>query len=324
MSTPKRRHARPRGAAALRWALALALGASAGACKRDLRDANEQALLWPEGAPGARGNLEHDRPRLYYFLPPREKANGTAVIVASGGSYGHHGGIPVEGIGTAKWLAEQGITAILLRYRVHGPRRYGGMDFLADGKRAVRTVRSRADELGIDPERIGIMGFSAGGHLASHVSIRCAHDEGQPDAVDPVERESCRIGFAVMIYPVITLSEPYAHARSRRNMLGGTLPVTEELRRQLSTETQVTEDTAPGFLVHSTLDRKVPYQNSVMYHEALKAHGVPTELMVVTDGGHGVGLARDPERMPQMSQWPTRALAWMRGLGMLPPASERP
>jgi len=99
---------------------------------------------------------------------------------------------------------------------------------------------------------------------------------------------------------------------------GGTLPVTDELRRALSTETQVTEDTAPGFLVHSTLDRKVPYQNSVMYHEALKAHGVPTELMVVTDGGHGVGLARDAEAMPQMSQWPARSLEWMRGLGMLP------
>lgn len=301
--------------------LALGLLVGASACQAGLREADEHALLWPDGAPGALGNLHHDRPELHYFFPPKGKANGTAIVVASGGSYGHHGGIPVEGIGTAKWLVEQGITAIVLRYRVHGPRRYGGLDFQADGERAIRTVRSRAAELGLDPERIGMMGFSAGGHMASNVAITCAEDEGRADASDPVERASCRIGFAVMVYPVITLEEPYVHKRSRRNMLGGKVPKTDALRQQLSTHTQVTAKTSPGFLVHSKRDTKVPYQNSELYYDALVAKGVPAELMLFEDGRHGVGIADDPERMPSMSTWPGVCLEWLRGLGMLP-ASE--
>lgn len=287
------------------------------ACHPGLRDADQQALLWPDGAPGARGNLGQDRPRLYYFLPPAAERNGTAVVVASGGSYGHHGGLTPEGVRSARWLVSQGITAVVLRYRVHGPRRYGGMDFLADGMRAIRTVRAQADELGIDPERIGMMGFSAGGHLASNVAIHCAEDEGRADAEDPIERSSCRLAFSVMVYPVITLDDRYAHRRSRRNMLGGTIPVTPELERQLSTELQVTPKTAPGFLVHSTHDTNVRFENSVLYHDALVRNGVPTELWVFEDGGHGVGIADDPERMPQMSTWPQRCLDWMRRLGVL-------
>jgi acetyl esterase/lipase len=288
-----------------------------GACHRGLGDADQDTLLWPDGAPAALGNLGYDHPRLYYFTPPRAKQNGTAIIVASGGSYAHHGGLTTEGVEVSKWLVAQGITAVVLRYRVNGPRRYGGLDFLADGQRAVRTVRAHADELGIDPERIGMMGFSAGGHLASNVAINCAEDDGQPDASDPIERESCRLAFCVLVYPVITFDDRYAHQRSVRSMLGGTVPVTPALERQLSTELQVTPSTAPAFLVHSHLDHKVVFDNSVLYYEALVRNGVPAELWLFDDGGHGVGLADDPEHMPQMSTWPERCLAWLHGLGVL-------
>ncbi|MCA9709375.1 MAG: alpha/beta hydrolase [Myxococcales bacterium] len=316
MSSTRRAGALRRG----RWGIgSVVIGLLLGACHPALGDADQTALLWPDGAPGARGNLEADRPRLYYFLPPPELRNGTAVVVASGGSYGHHGGLSSEGVRTAKWLVSQGITAVVVRYRVHGPRRYGGLDFLADGKRAVRTVRARAEELGIDPERIGMMGFSAGGHLASNVGIRCAEDQGRADAADPIERQSCRIAFSVLIYPVITLDDRYAHRRSRRNMLGGTVPRTDALRRELSTELQVTPTTAPSFLVHSHRDHKVPDHNSVLYHEALVRNGVPSELWLFEDGGHGVGVADDPERMPQMSTWPQRCLDWMQRIGVLEP-----
>lgn len=274
-------------------------------------------LLWPEGAPAARGNLPHDRPRLYYFTPPKAEQNGVAVVVAPGGSYAHHGGLSREGVEVSKWLVSHGITAIILRYRVHGPRQYGGLDFLADGQRAVRTVRAHADELGIDPERIGMMGFSAGGHLASNVAINCADDRGQPGASDPVERESCQLAFSALVYSVITLDERYAHRRSVRNMLGGAVPASPQLERQLSTELQVTPSTAPAFLVHSDHDRKVAVDNSTLYHQALVHNGVPAELWIFEDGGHGVGLADDPRRMPQMSTWPRRFLDWLRGLGVL-------
>lgn len=291
-----------------------------GACHPALLEASRTELLWPEGAPGARGDFEHDRPKLYWFLPPEGERNGTAAVVASGGSYGHHGGLTMEGVETARWLVSQGIVAVIVRYRVHGPRDYDHADFLADGKRAVRTLRARADALNIDRDKIGMFGFSAGGHLASSLAIHCAEDEGQPDATDVIERASCRLAYAVMVYPVITLDDAWAHRRSRRNMLGGIGRSSPELRRELSTETQVTPTTAPGFLVHSTLDHKVPYQNSVLYHEALVRSGVPSELWVFEDGGHGTGPAtRHPERMPQMATWPERCLAWMRGLGVLSP-----
>lgn len=290
--------------------LGLVLGLAA--CQQGLRDANQTELLWPDGAPRARGKLGADRPMLYWFLPPPEKRTGLAAVVAAGGSYGHQLGLGTEGVDTARWLASQGITAVIVRYRVHNLRDYDHADFLADGKRAVRTLRARADALGVDPERIGMFGFSAGGHLASSVAIHCAQDEGRADTTDEIERASCRIAFAVMVYPVITLDDRWAHRRSRRNLLGGIGHTSPALRRSLSTDTQVTPTTAPGFLVHSTRDHKVPFQNSVLYHDALVRNGVPSELWVFDDGGHGVGLARDESgRMPMMSTWPQRCLKWL-------------
>lgn len=306
-----------------RWrhAYALGLAATLGACHPGLNRADRETLLWPAGAPGARGKGMLDKPRLYYFYP-RTTPTGTAAIVASGGSYGHHGGLSKEGVGVAEWLASHGVVAVVLRYRLGENGGYNHVDFLADGDRAVRTVRAQADELGIDPERIGMFGFSAGGHLASSVATRCVHDRGQPGAADPIERESCKLAYSVLVYPVITLDDLYAHQRSKRNLLGDAQP-TPELLQSLSTETLVTPDTPPAFLVHSMADSKVDPGNSVLFHDALVEHGVPTVLNLYPDGRHGVGLAQS-KRMPKMATWPELCLAWLRHLKLLEPTQTDP
>lgn len=278
-------------------------------CHPGLSRADRVDLLWPDGTPNARGNRSLDKPRLYYFLP-KGQPTGAAAVIASGGSYGHHGGLSGEGVQTAEWLASQGVLAVIVRYRVG---EYGGYNheaFIADGKRAVRTVRAQASELGIDPERIGMFGYSAGGHLASSLATGCANDSGQVGAEDPIARVSCRIAYAVLVYPVITLDDTYAHQRSKRNLLRNVEP-TPELLQTLSTETQVTPTTSPVFLVHSTKDRKVDAGNSVVFYDALVEHGVPAKLLLVDDGGHGVGLAQNPKKMPKMSKWPQQCIEWL-------------
>lgn len=279
-------------------------------------DADSSALLWPDGAPRAQGKRLGDEPRLYDYLPDPKRRTGTAVVVAGGGSYGHHAGIGHEAEDTAKWLTERGITAVVVRYRVGRAGFYNHQDFAADGKRAVRTVRSRAGDLGIDPEKIGMIGYSAGGHLAAMVSNQCSDDEGDREASDPVERASCRLAFAVLVYPVITMDDRWAHRRSRENLLNGIDAPSPDLLEGLSMETQVTAATPPTVLVHSRRDVRVDWNNSRLYHEALVRHGVPAELWVFEDGRHGVGIADDPRRMPQMSTWPDRFVAWLKRLGL--------
>ncbi len=296
-------------------ALVLGLVTSLSGCHPSLRRADREALLWPGGAPAARGQRAHDKPKLYYFYPTGQSTQ-TAAIVASGGSYGHHGGLTREGVEVAEWLASHGILAVVLRYRVGEVGGYNYEAFLADGERAVRTVRAQAPELGIDPERIGMIGFSAGGHLASSVATGCVHDQGRAEAEDPVERQSCKLAYSVLVYPVITLDDRYAHPRSKRNLLGDADP-TPELIRALSVERQVTVDTPPAFLVHSEGDRKVDPKNSQLFYDALVEHGVPAELQLYPDGGHGVGLARSRSAMPEMSTWPERCLAWLRSQQLL-------
>lgn len=268
--------------------------------------------LWPEGAPGARGEKVGDRPELFYYLPAKERANGAAAIVAPGGSYAHTGGLRVEAFPTARWLAEQGFVAVVLRYRVSGDG-YAHRDFLADGKRAVQRVRAQAGELGVDPAKIGMIGFSAGGHLAGFVGNECPKD-GDTQAADPVARVSCRPDFVVMVYPVVTLDDRWAHQRSKRSMLGGEA-ASPELVNKLSLEKRASPDSPPAFLVHSRRDAKVVFHNSELYYEALKPHGVPAELRLYDDGRHGVGLAQRTG-MPQMAKWPQEMLAWLKGLGV--------
>jgi len=286
-------------------------------------DAARRAPLWPGGAPAAKGDSKGDRPELFFYLPPPEKATGVAVIVAPGGSYAHTGGLAVEAFPTARWLVKQGITAIVLRYRVSNDD-YHHRDFLADGKQAVRIVRAQAGKLGVDPGKIGFIGFSAGGHLAAFVGTACPPLHGPPglDAVDPDDpdplmRVSCRPDFIVMVYPVVTLDDRWAHQRSKRSMLGPEDPPPLGLLEKLSLEKQVTATTPPAFLVHSRRDAKVDFHNSELFHEAMLAGGRPSELHVYDDGKHGVGLAQKPG-MPRMREWPRQMLQWMRGLGMLP------
>ena len=174
------------------------------------RDFARRELLWPDGAPGARGDALGDRPELFYYLPAPGTATGAAAIVAPGGSYAHTGGLRPEAFPTARWLAEQGIVAVVLRYRVSGDG-YAHRDFLKDGSQAVQRVRAQADALGVDANKIGFIGFSAGGHLAGFVATACPKD-GAP--------VSCRPDFIVMVYPVVTLDDRWAHQRSKRSMLG--------------------------------------------------------------------------------------------------------
>lgn len=272
--------------------------------------ATRRAPLWPDGAPGAQGEDYGDRPELFYFLPPPDLQVGTAIIVAAGGSYGHQLALHSEGFKTARWLQGQGITAVVVRYRV-GQSGYNHQHFIADGRRAVRTVRAQSGELGIQPTRIGMMGFSAGGHLAASVAVQCADDRGRPGASDPIERESCALWFATPVYPVVTMGDQYAHRRSRNNLLRGIDQPSEKLIEKLSVETQVTSDTPPMFIVTTRRDRKVPWQNSMLLYDALLARGVRAKLLLFEDGAHGVGIADARRKMPRMSTWPTQFLRWI-------------
>jgi acetyl esterase/lipase len=267
-------------------------------------------LLWPSGAPGAKGESDNDKPTLTISPPPADKANGAAVVVCPGGGYGGLA-ISYEGHDVAAWLSKNGIAGFVLKYRVSPYRHPAPLD---DAQRAIRTVRSRAKELGIDPAKIGILGFSAGGHLASTAATH--FDDGRPDATDPVERHGSRPDFAVLAYPVISLVDPPAHSGSRRNLLGD--PPDPALVELLSNERQVTARTSPTFLFHTADDTVVPVANSLLFFEALQRASVPSELHVFPHGTHGVGLAADD---PVLSAWPRLCAAWMGGLGMLKPKS---
>ena len=267
----------------------------------------EYHLLWPEGAPGALGTEPADRPKITLYLAPPEKATGAAVVVCPGGGYGvvaaDH-----EGKQVAEWLNSLGVSAFVLQYRLGS--RYHHPAPLQDAHRALRMVRSGAKAWGVDPARIGILGFSAGGHLASSAATH--FDDGDPGAEDPVERVSSRPDFAVLCYPVISLTTVAAHTGSRRNLLGENPD--PALVWKMSSELQVTPLTPPTFLFHTDDDPGVPVENSLLFFQAMKRAGVPGELHVFAHGRHGVGLA--PED-PVLAQWPKLCALWMEGLGLL-------
>ena len=264
-------------------------------------------LLWPKGAPEALGDEAKDKPTLIIYLP--EKPTGAAVVICPGGGYG---GLAMdhEGHQIGRWLNENGIAGFICDYR-HRGKGYGHPAPLQDAQRAIRTVRSRAREFGVEPSKIGILGFSAGGHLAS--SAVTHFDAGKPDAEDPVERASCRPDFGVLCYPVIAFNQPFTHRGSQRNLLGA--DASPELVASLSSEKQVTDQTPPCFLWHTTEDKGVPPENSVVFYSALIAHKVPAELHIFEKGRHGVGLAKD---IPGTDAWPAACLGWLRGRGVLP------
>lgn len=262
----------------------------------------ERVPLWPNGAPGALGNTEADQPSLtIYPIGGPQKVN-TAVVVFPGGGYVNLA-LDHEGTQIAAWLNSYGITAFVLRYRL-GPRYHHPVE-LGDAQRAIRWVRGHSADYGYDPHRIGIWGFSAGGHLASTASTH--FDSGNPSSSDTVEQQSSRPDFSILAYPVITMQEPYVHAGSRRALLGENPG--PELEKLLSNELQVTKNTPPTFLFHTSDDNVVPVQNSILYYLALRAAGVPAEMHIYQSGHHGVGLARD---IPELSSWPDLLAAWLK------------
>ena len=264
-------------------------------------------LLWPHGAPGAQGTQPEDIPTLTIYLPDPGKAVGTGVVVCPGGGYVHLA-MEKEGSDIAEWLNSIGIAAFVLKYRL-GPRYHHPIE-MWDGQRALRYVRYHAKEYGINSNRIGIWGFSAGGHLASTVGTH--FDNGKPQAPDPIDRVSCRPDFMVLAYPVVTMLPPYVHKGSRRALLGD--HPDPKLVRYLSNELQVTSETPPTFLFSTDADTTVPCENSIQFFLALRQNHVPAEMHIFEPGPHGVGLA--PTRAA-LSIWPTLLANWFRTRGLL-------
>jgi len=294
------------------WGVLAALGA---ACP-DVAAAAEPKvqLLWPQGAPGAKGDRPADKPTLTIYLPEAAKANGAAVVICPGGGYGFVA-MDHEGHQIARWLGGLGVAGFIVDYR-HRTKGYGHPAPLQDAQRAIRTVRSGSAEWKVDPAKIGILGFSAGGHLASTAATH--FDAGDPAAADPIQRAGCRPDFAVLCYAVIAFDEPYTHRGSQQNLLGK--DADPALVRSLSNEKQVTAQTPPTFLFHTDEDKGVPPENSVEFYLALRRAGVPGELHVFQKGQHGIGLGLS---VPGTSAWSKLCEAWMRNRGLLPATAEK-
>lgn len=269
--------------------------------------AAEVITLWPDGTPGAKGTEDVDKPTLTVYRPAEGKNSGASVVVCPGGGYG--GLAPHEGQPIAEWLASNGMTAFVLKYRL-GPR-YRHPAMIDDANRAIRTVRARATEFGIDAKRIGILGFSAGGHLASTAGTH--YDAGKPDSADTIERASSRPDFMVLLYPVISMGTKYGHGGSKKNLLGDNPP--EDLVKNLTNELQVDKNTPPAFLVHTNEDTPVPAENSLFFVQALRNAGVPCEFHMFEKGRHGLGLGMGD---PAFSEWPKLCEIWFRQRGILP------
>ena len=264
-------------------------------------------LLWSNGAPGALGKEESDQPTLGIYLPAAAKATGTAIVVCPGGGYAKLA-MDHEGRQVAEWLNSIGVAAFVLKYRL-GPRYHHPVQ-LQDAQRALRYVRLQAKEFGIAPDRIGILGFSAGGHLASTTGTH--FDAGDPKAADPIDRMSSRPDFLILAYPVISFTTEYTHSSSRKMLLGDNPD--PNLVEKLSNEKQVTPQTPPTFLFHTDEDKGVPSENSVLFYLALRKAKVPVELHIYEKGRHGVGLAPQD---PILSSWSGRLADWLKVRGLL-------
>jgi len=255
--------------------------------------------LWPGAVPGALGSEDADTPTLTIYRADPSKAVPTAVVVCPGGGYGMLA-MDHEGRQIAQWLNGMGVTSFVLKYRL-GPR-YHHPAMMNDVQQALRTVRRRAPEFGVRPDRIGVWGFSAGGHLASTAATHFETKDGV----------SSRPDFAILAYPVITMKDPYTHKGSRRNLLGDNPdPALVDL---MSNETQVTAQTPPSFIFFTSDDSAVPVENGIMFYQALHKAGVPAEMHIFATGPHGVGLAPND---PDLSWWPRLLAEWMRGRNLL-------
>jgi acetyl esterase/lipase len=277
----------------------------------------ETIPLWPSSqVPYARGDDPTlDVPTIDVWLPDPSKATGSAVVVCPGGGYGHLA-VNHEGKQVAEWLNSIGVAAFVLKYRL-GPR-YHHPAMLTDAARAIRLVRHKAARWKIDPHRVAIMGFSAGGHLASTAGTH--FDAGQADAADPVDRLSSRPDRLILVYPVIALATPFGHTGSLKNLLGEN-PTPEQVA-SLSNETQVTADTPPTFLAHTNADTGVPAENSILFALALRKAKVPVELHLFEKGRHGLGLGSGSVEHkvpgePSFAVWPKLCETWLKNQGFL-------
>jgi acetyl esterase/lipase len=264
--------------------------------------------LWPDGAPGALGKQDKDIPTLTPYLPEPAVATGAAIVICPGGGYG--GLAAHEGNDYALWLNQHGVAGFVLKYRL-GSAGYRHPIMLGDAARAVRLVRAKAADWKVDPKRVGIMGSSAGGHLAS--TLLTHFDAGKPEASDPIERESSRPDLGILCYAVITLGR-YTHEGSKENLLGKNPPA--ELVQLLSNELQVTPQTPPCFVWHTWEDTAVPVENSLQFAAALRAAKVPFDLHIYQQGQHGIGLADKPP-FAHPHPWAGDCLFWLKAQGFV-------
>ncbi|MCP4607889.1 MAG: alpha/beta hydrolase [Planctomycetes bacterium] len=273
-------------------------------------DSHEVRLLWPEGAPGAQGSADGDKPSLTIYLPAKDKANGSAVVIFPGGGYGHLA-MDHEGHQIARWLNSFGVAGFIVKYRhSRSGAGYRHPAPLQDAQRAIRTVRAGARKWNLDPDRIGIIGFSAGGHLASSAGTH--FKQRYSEVKDEIDHVECRPDFVILIYPVVSFTESFTHKGSRRNLLGENPD--PELVENLSNEKQVTSETPPTFLVFGDDDKVVPVENGVAFYLGLKKAKVPAEMHIYENGRHGFGLGVGAG---PVSSWPLRCSEWMRGRGLL-------
>jgi acetyl esterase/lipase len=274
--------------------------------------------VWPDGAPNHNGMDEPEEKfegvrvrnvseaEMYVYLPEKEKNTGAAVVICPGGGYWIEA-MDHEGYQMAEWLQGKGVAGIVLKYRLP----YGHHEIPSDDARqAMRIVRHRAEEWGIHPEKIGIAGSSAGGHLAATVGTR--FDYGNPESDDPLEKVSCRPDFMLLLYPVITFREAFGHMGSRKNLIGE--GNNWELVEKYSNELHVTPKTPPTFLILPDDDKTVPPRNSVEFYLALKENGVPAEMHIFAEGGHGFGMNK--KGLP-VDQWPELFFNWLRAVNVI-------
>lgn len=273
--------------------------------------------LWPEGVPGAKADIGAEKigggynsnvsePTLTVIGPAVDRPNGTAIIICPGGGYVRMS-TAREGDQYANWLSTLGVTTFVLKYRMQ---EYGHPAPLQDVLRAVRMLRSRAAEFNINPARIGVMGSSAGGHLAASAGTLFENPAGRTGA--PLDAVSARPDFLMLMYPVISMQEPSVHAGSRKALLGAA-PSAETLQL-MSLEKQVTAATPPTLLIHTQADQAVPVENSILFYQALTRAKVPAEMYLFEHGGHGMGMR---DGLGTSSLWPRRAEEWLRDRGLL-------
>lgn len=269
------------------------------------------APLWDGPAPQSHGTSPNDIPTLTVFLPPDSPLTPTpAIVICPGGGYAKLS-METEGVNEAKWFRERGVAAFVLKYRlpVNG---YRHPVPLLDAQRAIRLVRAHAAEWKINPANVGVMGFSAGGHLASTLDTH--FDAGNAQAADPVDKQSCRPDFAVLVYPVISMKDGITHQGSKHNLLGPNPD--PALVENLSNESQVTTQTPPTLLVHAADDGAVPIENSRLMYAALQKAGVPSALQEYPRGGHGFGFGPNQKNAPP--GWLDKAYDWLKAQGFMP------